>query len=91
MFHFLKGSDSAKQIMTEIMTLLKSINATTLDSHGGGTDIEPWMEAGVPGASLRNDNNRYFYFHHSNGKYYNGYITKQYYLNVLIKQAKYCK
>lgn len=61
------GSESARKIMAEIMTLLKPINASALDSGGGGTDIGPWMEAGVPGASLKNDNDRYFYFHHSNG------------------------
>ena len=54
--------------MAEIITLLWPIHATTLDIGGGGEDINPWMKAGVPGASLKNDNDRYFYFHHSNGK-----------------------
>jgi len=34
---------------------------------GDGEDIEPWIAAGVPGASLHNDNEKYFYFHHSGG------------------------
>jgi len=34
---------------------------------GGGEDIDPWQAAGVPGASLANYNDRYFWFHHSNG------------------------
>ena len=68
LIYFSTGSESARKIMAEIMTLLKPINASALDSGGGGTDIGPWMEAGAPGASLKNDNDRYFYFHHSNGK-----------------------
>lgn len=32
-----------------------------------GPDIEEWTNAGVPGASLWNKNNRYFWFHHSEG------------------------
>lgn len=61
------GSDSATKIMQEIMKLLQPINATILEKGGGGEDIAPWMQAGVPGASLKNENDRYFYFHHSNG------------------------
>ena len=62
------GSECARRIMAEIMTLLKPIHTTALDRGGGGEDIAPWMEAGVPGASLKNDNDKYFYFHHSYGK-----------------------
>lgn len=36
-------------------------------SGGGGTDIDPWEEHGVPGASLLNDNQNYFAYHHSRG------------------------
>ena len=34
---------------------------------GGGEDISPWMQRGVPGASLLNDNWDYFAYHHSQG------------------------
>lgn len=34
---------------------------------GGGEDIGPWMQHGVPGASLHNENQDYFAYHHSNG------------------------
>ncbi|WAR20190.1 CBPQ-like protein [Mya arenaria] len=47
--------------------LLKQINASNLDTGGEGTDISPWMKAGVPGASLANMNQQYFYWHHTNG------------------------
>lgn len=66
---FFSGNANATKVMQEVLQLLKSINASILDTSGGGTDISPWMQAGVPGASLRNDNDRYFYFHHTNGMY----------------------
>lgn len=46
---------------------MKSINATQVVSGGGGEDISPWMQKGVPGASLLNDNWDYFSYHHSRG------------------------
>lgn len=61
------GSANATKIMTEVLKLLKPINASILDGNGEGTDISPWMSAGVPGASLKNLNDNYFYFHHSQG------------------------
>ena len=68
-FFFLPGNLNATLIMKEIAGLLKSINATQLVSGGDiGTDVAPWISAGVPGASLVNENNKYFYFHHTNGK-----------------------
>ena len=54
--------------MTDIMKLLQPINATVLEKGGAGGDISPWIDVGVPGATLKNQNDRYFYFHHSNGK-----------------------
>lgn len=32
-----------------------------------GPDIAGWVGAGIPGASLWNKNEKYFWFHHSNG------------------------
>ncbi|XP_018618510.1 carboxypeptidase Q-like isoform X2 [Scleropages formosus] len=61
------GSQQARTIMREVMKLLQPINATALEEHGEGTDINPWMEAGVPGASLHTEDKKYFWFHHSNG------------------------
>jgi carboxypeptidase Q len=46
---------------------LISIYAAQVVTGGGGTDIDPWVERGVPGASLLNDNENYFAYHHSNG------------------------
>ncbi|XDV39834.1 hypothetical protein PO909_009017 [Leuciscus waleckii] len=61
------GSDKARAIMKEVMKLLAAINVTSLEEHGEGTDIDMWMKAGVPGASLHTADQRYFWFHHSDG------------------------
>ncbi|XP_006635708.3 carboxypeptidase Q [Lepisosteus oculatus] len=61
------GNGESRAIMKEVMKLLQPINVTELADRGEGTDINMWMEAGVPGASLHVDGSRYFYFHHSDG------------------------
>nr|XP_040020283.1 carboxypeptidase Q-like [Gasterosteus aculeatus aculeatus]XP_040020285.1 carboxypeptidase Q-like [Gasterosteus aculeatus aculeatus] len=61
------GSDAAQKVMAEVVKLLAPINTTKLETHGEGTDISPWMQAGVPGASLHVADSRYFWFHHSEG------------------------
>ncbi|XP_019406415.1 PREDICTED: carboxypeptidase Q isoform X2 [Crocodylus porosus] len=61
------GSDKARGIMKEIMQLLQPINVTNIYESGGGTDIDYWVKDGVPGASLRDDLSKYFWFHHSQG------------------------
>lgn len=61
------GSDKARAIMKEVMKLLAPINVTSLEEHGEGTDINMWMKAGVPGASLHTADSKYFWFHHSEG------------------------
>uniref|UniRef100_A0AAX7VU98 Carboxypeptidase Q n=1 Tax=Astatotilapia calliptera TaxID=8154 RepID=A0AAX7VU98_ASTCA len=55
------------KVMEEVVKLLAPINTTKLEAHGEGTDISPWMQAGVPGASLHVADSRYFWFHHSEG------------------------
>ncbi|CAF3845215.1 unnamed protein product, partial [Rotaria sordida] len=54
-------------IIESISGQLKPINATQVAPGGGGTDIDPWTDHGVPGASLLNDNSDYFAYHHSRG------------------------
>ncbi|KAK5892609.1 hypothetical protein CesoFtcFv8_012970 [Champsocephalus esox] len=61
------GSDAAQKVMAEVVKLLAPINTTKLEAHGEGTDISPWLKAGVPGASLHVADSRYFWFHHSEG------------------------
>uniref|UniRef100_A0A8D1DJH1 Carboxypeptidase Q n=2 Tax=Sus scrofa TaxID=9823 RepID=A0A8D1DJH1_PIG len=61
------GSEKARAIMEEIMNLLRPINITQVFEAGEGTDINFWIQAGVPGASLLDDLYKYFSFHHSHG------------------------
>ncbi|OCT77032.1 carboxypeptidase Q isoform X1 [Xenopus laevis] len=61
------GKPEARAIMTEVMQLLQPINITSLYDYAEGTDINSWMQAGVPGASLFDDISKYFWFHHSQG------------------------
>jgi carboxypeptidase Q len=60
------GSDSGFAIVRAIGRLLAPIGADTVTPGGGGTDIEPIMDRGVPGMSLNDDGSRYFWYHHSN-------------------------
>ncbi|XP_054636645.1 carboxypeptidase Q-like isoform X4 [Dunckerocampus dactyliophorus] len=59
------GSVAAQKVMEEVVKLLAPLNTTKLEMHGEGTDISPWMQAGVPGASLHVADSRYFWFHHT--------------------------
>lgn len=60
------GSDSARARVTEIASLLARIDADSVRAGGGGADIGPIMELGVPGMSPLVDGSRYFWYHHSN-------------------------
>lgn len=59
------GSDSARARITEIARLLERINATSVSTGGGGADIGPLMQLGVPGMNPEVDGSRYFWYHHS--------------------------
>ncbi|KAJ8415744.1 hypothetical protein AAFF_G00403010 [Aldrovandia affinis] len=61
------GKPKALRIMAEVMKLLQPINATKLEEPAEGTDIQMWMDAGVPGGSLLTENSKYFWFHHTHG------------------------
>jgi len=59
------GSDSAFAVVRAIGGLLAPIGADTITRGGGGTDIGPIMQRGVPGMGLNADGSRYFWYHHS--------------------------
>lgn len=61
------GSEKARAIMEEVMSLLQPLNITQVFSDGEGADINFWIQSGVPGASLQDDLYKYFAFHHSQG------------------------
>jgi carboxypeptidase Q len=59
------GSDAAWSIVRQVGDLLDRIDAGNMVRGGGGADIGPIMERGVPGAGLNVDGTRYFWYHHS--------------------------
>ena len=59
------GSDEAFVRITEIGTLLDRIESGTITRGGGGADIGPLMQTGVPGMGLSVDGTRYFWYHHT--------------------------
>lgn len=62
------ASDAAATIIQEILNLMGYINATQIKRYKSvGSDIELFINEGIPAASLLNDNERYFWFHHSEG------------------------
>ena len=59
------GSDSARRMVREIATLLRAVGSDSIGPAGGGADIGPIMQLGVPGMGLEVDGTRYFWYHHS--------------------------
>lgn len=59
------GSPQAMSVMQQIGRLLAPINAGTMTEHGGGSDISPLMEGGVPGLGLNTIGTHYFDWHHT--------------------------
>ncbi len=59
------GSDAARAILRDVIKLLQPIGANTLLPQGGGADIGPIMQRGVPGMSHVVDGTRYFWYHHT--------------------------
>lgn len=54
-------------VLRETLKLTSSIGTETLDDKYEGSDIELFSDAGVPGLSLKNENSKYFFFHHTSG------------------------
>lgn len=59
------GSDEAYNILSSIGKLLKSAESGEVRKGGGGADIGPLMQNGVPGMGLNVDGTKYFWFHHT--------------------------
>lgn len=60
------GTDEVKCILEEVLKLLLPMDQLKLRSPHDGPDIAGWVTAGVPGASLWTQNDKYFYYHHTN-------------------------
>jgi len=59
------GTDEAYALIQQIGSLLDRIDAGTITRGGGGADISPLMQMGVPGMGLRVDGSKYFWIHHT--------------------------
>jgi carboxypeptidase Q len=58
------GSDSARVMLREVVGLLERLDADSLLASGGGADIGPITQRGVPGMSHVTDGD-YFWYHHT--------------------------
>ena len=63
------GSDAAFDLITQIGTLLDGVGSGKMTRGGGGADIGPIMQEGVPGMGLNVEGERYFWYHHTNADY----------------------
>jgi carboxypeptidase Q len=63
------GSDAAAATIQQIASLLQPIHATGLQrsKESPEADIGPLVERGVPGIGLDVENDKYFWYHHSQG------------------------
>tara|TARA_Y100001970_G_C14255135_1_gene874783 strand:- start:6207 stop:7604 length:1398 start_codon:yes stop_codon:yes gene_type:complete len=60
------GSKEAKAVVSSIAKLLAPIDAAKITDGGRAADIIPLNNRGVPAMSLKVDNSRYFWYHHTN-------------------------
>lgn len=58
------GTPKARCVIQEILKLFSPIDEIT-ESGSPGSDITMFIKKGVPGASLLNANQRYYWYHHS--------------------------
>lgn len=62
----LSGNERARQVMSDVVDLLRPIGMPALGPGGGGADIGPIVQAGqVPAMALHGDSTRYFQIHHT--------------------------
>ncbi len=60
------GNDRARQMMADVVDLLRPMDFPPLGRGGGGADIGPIAQAGqVPTMALHGDSTRYFQIHHT--------------------------
>ena len=59
------GTEEAFRIVQQVGKLLERIGAGNITRGGGGADIGPMMELGVPGMGLNVDGTKYFWYHHT--------------------------
>jgi carboxypeptidase Q len=65
-----RGSETMIARVAELAAPLHALGADTVEVGGGGVDIGPMVETGVPGFGLRTHNEEYFRYHHSSADTY---------------------
>jgi len=60
-------AEAAEILETQVVPLAAPLGSNQLFKGGEEEDTAPWVEAGVPGGNLKNENQRYFWFHHTQG------------------------
>jgi len=60
------GSKKAREYILDIAGLLEPIGAENITNWGRAADIAPLNDHGVPVMSLKVDNSKYFWYHHTN-------------------------
>jgi hypothetical protein len=59
------AGEGGQALLTRLAAPLAALGADGVSGHGGGSDIEPLGEAGVPVLGLWQETSRYFDWHHS--------------------------
>jgi carboxypeptidase Q len=59
------GPEPGRGLVRQVASLLQRIGADSVGASGGGADIAPIMQAGVPGMGHEVDGGRYFWYHHT--------------------------
>lgn len=59
------GSEKGECMMKEILKLFNKINTTQFEIGDAGPDVGYWINQGISGGSLMNENSKYFWYHHS--------------------------
>lgn len=60
-----KGSESTRALASAILNLMKPIGVNRIVEGDGGADIGPILASGVPGMELTVDDDKYFWYHHT--------------------------
>jgi len=61
---------------------LEGIEGGKMSAGGGGSDIGPLINAGVPGFGVRTVGTHYFDWHHTNADSFDKIVPREFQLNV---------
>ena len=67
--HFFLGAGLGQAITEYTLSMLEPIKANQLVKPANGVDISPWMDQNISAYSLYNQNDDYFWYHHTEGNH----------------------